>query len=74
MPMSGDAPGMQALAMCIGYDYVKGDIRPETDEKNFIMYEPPIITQENAEEYLELWYGESAKDRDWTVDSELLSK
>ena len=74
MSMSGDAPGMQALAMCIGYDYVKGDIRPETDEKNFIMYEPPIITQENAEEYLELWYGESAKDRDWTVDSELLSK
>lgn len=74
MSMSGDAPGMQALAMCIGYDYVKGDIRPETDERHFIMYEPPIITQENAEEYLELWYGESAKDRDWTVDSVLLSK
>lgn len=74
MSMSGDAPGMQALAMCIGYDYVKGDIRPETDERRFIMYEPPIITQENAEEYLELWYGDAAKDRDWTVDSKLLGK
>lgn len=74
MSMSGDAPGMQALAMCIGYDYVKDDIRPETDERRFIMYEPPIITQENAEEYLELWYGDAAKERDWTVDSELLSK
>ena len=74
MSMSGDAPGMQALAMSIGYDFVKGGIRPETDERRFIMYAPPIITKENAAEYYELWYGESAKTRDWTVDSKLLSK
>ena len=73
MSMSGDAPGMQALAMCIGYDYVKGDILPERGDNHFVTWDPPIITQENAEEYLDLWYGDGAAERDWTEDSVLLS-
>lgn len=72
MSMSGDAPGMQALAMCIGYDYVMGNIKPETDENKFIMYAPPIITSENVDEYYDLWYGPGAASRDWTLDSKVL--
>ena len=75
MSMSGDAPGMQALALCIAYDYLNGGIIPESrDERHFVMYAPPIITQENVDEYTDLWYGEKAKDRDWTADSVLLQQ
>lgn len=67
--LSGDAPGMQALAVCIGYDFVSEGMRHETREDKFILWNPPVVTQENVDEFYELWYGDGAAKRDWTADS-----
>ena len=67
--LSGDAPGMQARAVCIGYDYLTAGIKPETTPEKFVIWDPPVVTPENVDQYYEEWYGESAANRDWTLDS-----
>jgi ribose transport system substrate-binding protein len=72
--LSGDAPGLQSLAVNIGYDFVAGNIRHETRADKFIIYNPPVVTPENVDQYYDLWYGPDAVNRDWTVDSLVLHK
>ncbi|GKH46382.1 MULTISPECIES: sugar ABC transporter substrate-binding protein [Anaerotruncus] len=69
--LSGDAPGMQARAVCFGYDYLTEGIRPVTDENKHAIWDPPVVTPENVDEYYDLWYGSKAAGRDWTADSKV---
>jgi ribose transport system substrate-binding protein len=66
--LGGDAQGMHGTGILYAYNAVVNGIWPEDKE---IFWEPPIVTAENAEEILDMWFTNYAG-HDWQTMCELL--